>query len=172
MTRILKSAHALNKDIVSFERHNLESARDPSDEDPGDRLPQDPDQLRQAIEEEARAEAARKVQEAYEEGFRRGEEAGRAAFDAQVQHAAELLEEASRRMIEAREAFLESLEPQVLDLVALIAQRVLDREMRTDSRIVLSVVRRALTQIVDREVVRLRVHPADYDALKNYRITL
>jgi flagellar biosynthesis/type III secretory pathway protein FliH len=172
MARVFKSGHALRKEILSFERHDLEAPQDPLEEESGGSYSHDPEAIRQAILDEAKAEAARKVQEAYDEGFRRGEAAGQAAFEAQVNHAGEMLQDAALRLVEAREAFLESLEPQVLETIALIAQRVLEREMRTDSRLVLSVARRALTQIVDREVIRLKVHPADYDALKNYRITL
>lgn len=132
----------------------------------------DPGQLRQRQIEEAQAEAARKIEEiraeAYQEGYRAGEE----AFRQSVASAAQCLESAAAEMRLAREDFLDSLQNEVLELAILIAERVLHREVQQDRELVLTVARRALVQLADRQQVQLWVNPLDLEALRTHKITL
>jgi len=132
----------------------------------------DPAALREAVLAEARAEAAKRIQEAYTEGFQRGMAAGREAFEKSVAGSAELLTAAAGAMRAAREAFLESLEPQVVELAGLITGRVLQREAKIDPELIHSTVKRALACIADRQRLRLQVHPDDLEALRRHKITL
>jgi flagellar assembly protein FliH len=131
-----------------------------------------PEALHQMIIAEARAEAEKKIQEAYQTAYQRGLDTGREAFDASIAHAAEALNEAASAMQQARQAFLDSLEPQVVELATLIAERVLQREVRMDPEIIHQTVKRALTTIVDRQCIVVRVHPDDYEALRAHKIRL
>ncbi|MBI3118969.1 MAG: hypothetical protein HYZ00_09810 [Candidatus Hydrogenedentes bacterium] len=130
------------------------------------------EELRQTLLAELRAETQSKVEQAFKEGHRRGLDAGRKEFLESTAHAAEALEAAAQAIREARETFLASLESQVIELVALICQRVLQREVRTDPELVQTTVRRALGKISDQQRLRVRVHPADRDALRRHRLTL
>ena len=132
----------------------------------------DPEAVRAAIMAEARLEAEQKVREAYAEGLRRGEMAGREAFDASIAHAAAALTAAADEIPGAREAFLNSLEPEVFELATLIARRVLGREIRTDEMLVRHTATRALEALIDRQRVTLRVNPADLEALRTHKVTL
>jgi flagellar assembly protein FliH len=136
----------------------------------------DPDALRQQVISEAlteaRGEAERKVREAYEEGLRLGMEEGLRRFEERIAHCSEALEEAAEAMKHARQNFLDSLEPEVFDMVRLITERVLAREIRTDKELVLHTARRALECLTHEEKLRIRVNPADYAAMKENQITL
>jgi flagellar assembly protein FliH len=132
----------------------------------------DPEALREAVLEEARAEAAQKVKQAYAEAYERGQENGRAAFDASVGEAAQCLRHAGEAVRRARETFLESLEPQVVELATLIARRVLQREVRTDSELIHTTVRRALAVIADRQRLTVRVNARDLITLRAHKIAL
>lgn len=132
----------------------------------------DPAALREAVLAEAREEAARLVQEAYEEGLRRGEEAGVRAFEERVAAAAMALESAAQAMAAAREEFLSQLEDEVVSLARGIVARVTLREARTDPTLVTRLARAALEALVDQEEVQLRIHPEDLAALKEQRIQL
>ena len=132
----------------------------------------DPQAIRELIMAEAREEAARQIQEAYQEGLARGTKEGREAFDASIAKSADMLEAAAAAMLRAREEFLASLEPQVVELATLIAERVLQREVRTDPEIIHSTVKRALAKITDRQRLKVRVHPGDSDALREYKVAL
>lgn len=132
----------------------------------------DTEALREAVLAEAREEAARKVKEAYQEGLRRGEEAGEQAFRQEVETAALALDCAAQEMQRAREEFLDRLEGEVVDLTCGILERILDREMETDTELCTRLARRALEALVDEEEVRLRVNPIDRAALRKQRVQL
>lgn len=136
----------------------------------------EPDTLRGSLVAQAladvRTEAEQKVREAYNEGLRRGIEAGREEFERKVAGAAEALSVAVDQIALAHERYLESLEPQVMRLVRGIVERVIDREVRLDPELVLASVRRALACLTDHAKITVRVHPADLEALRNQRAAL
>ncbi len=132
----------------------------------------DPEAIRRAVLAEAREEAAQKIQEAYAEAFERGMEAGRDHFAQSVAQSAAALESAAEAIRRAREEFLASLTPQVIELTALIVRRILARESREDPELIHNTVRRALEKIADRQRLVVRVHPADLEALRARKIRL
>ncbi|HOK89556.1 MAG TPA: FliH/SctL family protein [Candidatus Hydrogenedentes bacterium] len=121
----------------------------------------DMEALRQQVLEEANREAERVLEQAREEGYRQGLEEGRAEFARKVEGVLELYEGLAEELRQKREAFLDSLEPQVLALAKLIAQRVIDREISLDNRLVALTIRRALAEVSDRQKIRVTVNPED-----------
>lgn len=132
----------------------------------------DPETLRQHLLEEARKDAERMIEEARAKGYEQGLRSGEEAFSQAVSGAAQCLESAAAEIRRAREDFLDSLQNEVLDLAILIAERVLQREVRLDHHLVLNTTRRALAQLVDRQQVRIMVNPLDHEALRAHKITL
>lgn len=132
----------------------------------------DPEAIRAAVLAEAKIEAEQKLKEAYEEGLRRGEAAGRDAFDARVAQATDALNEAASSIQDARQTFLDALEPQVVDLAVAIAERVLHRECREDSELIHSTVKRALAKLTDRQRLQIYLNPNDLSAIHDQKITL
>jgi flagellar biosynthesis/type III secretory pathway protein FliH len=172
MSKVFKASEPSPRSLATYERVSLEEllATASMDEEPEDAI--DLEALRERVLMEAREEAESKVREAYAEGFRRGEEAGRAKFLAEVADAAELLRVAGAAVREAREEFLSSLEPQVIALTGAIAKNVLHRECATDSELLRRTVRRALERIVDRDKVIIHVNPNDADVLRAEKVDL
>ena len=127
--------------------------------------------VEQALED-ARAEAEARLQQAYTEGFRRGEEAGRSAFEQTVAGAAQALSAAAEAIQQAHESFLGSLEPQTMALVRGVVEHVLARELRADPDLVLGTIQRALACLTDRAVLRVRVHPDDLEAMRQHSASL
>lgn len=115
------------------------------------------------ILEDARAEAEQKVQEAYAEGLRRGEEAGREAFEQTVNEAAGMLAEITESLQEHRKTYIEEIESQVSELVSIVASKVLAIEVTTQPDIIQLMVRRSLEKLMDQEQVTIRVNPNDYE---------
>ncbi len=167
MARIIKAWESSSQEYPSYERDPLEFVR-PGPHQSSGGLALDPHQ----IVEEARREAEQKVREAYAEGLRRGTEAGQAAFAEAVGKSAAALEQAAKTLIEARERFLESLEPEVVGLAAAIAERILRREPAVDPERVRRTVREALTHLERREQITLRLNPADLAALEEQNVKL
>jgi flagellar assembly protein FliH len=120
----------------------------------------------------ARREAEHKVREAYAEGMHKGFEAGKAQFDESVAQAGDALRAAAEAVHEARQAFIDSLAPQVLELAAAIAARILQREAAIDQDLVLRTVERTLEHLTNHEHVTVRLNPADLEAVKSRRVQL
>ena len=174
MAKVFKAgdsaARILEADLAEFPTR--ENARMEQASDPDSVEGMSPEAIRQMVMSEARAEAAKKIQDAYEQAYQRGLDTGRDAFNATIAQAAETLNAAATAMEEARQSFLDSLEPQVVELATLIAERVLQREVRMDPEIIHQMVKRALMAIADRQHIVIRVHPDDYEALRSHKVTL
>lgn len=157
MSNIIKPSTARQPSIEEYDRDAfaaLDMGSSASELDPA------------TILAEARAEAEQKVREAYEEGLRRGMEAGQAQFEESVGLAAEALQQASEAMVLVRQTFLDSLEPQVVQLAIALAGRILDREVSLDPYVIETTARAALERISDEERVTLRINPGDLEVLR------
>jgi flagellar assembly protein FliH len=171
-SKILKTTDSARRPVLEFSTQDLARAASVAENTFGEteigaQEPFDPEELRESVLAEAREEARQKV-----EGQKLGQEAGEAQFRASVAEAATALEAAAEAMRAAREAFLDGLEAEVVTLATLIAERVLDREVRSDPTLVKATARRALGVLADRQKLRLRVNPADLDALNAHKLSL
>lgn len=173
-----RDSDASDRDVAPFERSALETplqdiaATEPNAADG----PADLDALREKVIAEAieqgKEEAKRKVAEAYEKGLQKGIQAGEAQFQEQVGESAQVLQEAAAAMRAAYEEFLNALEPEVFELVTLIAERVVGREVRTDRELIHDTVRRAIAVVADRGTLTVRLNPEDAQALREQKVTL
>ena len=165
MSRVFKIASQdTPRSLVVYERDTLEDA---DLEEPGKQVI-----TPEMILAQARDQADQKVREAYTEGMQRGVEAGRQQFEEAVAQAAAALGASAEAMRGAREQFLASLEPQVVELALEIARRILQREARTDRDLVTTTVRKALRHLADREQMLIRVNPADLEGLRAQKVRL
>lgn len=157
MANIIKPTGARRPPVSEYDRD-----RAPAFEDMVDETDLDP----HTVLAEARAQAQQKVREAYEEGLRRGHAAGQQRFDEGVGQAVETLHGVSEQMLQARVEFLDSLQPQLVQLAVALAERILEREVQLDPTVVATTARAALERIVDAERVLLRVNPTDLAVLR------
>lgn len=111
------------------------------------------------------ARAERLFQEAYAAGHEAGMQAGLARFNELVGEAHRALESASQALREAQAAFLDAIEPQVVELAKMVASRILRREARTDPDLVRNTVRAALENLVERKHAIVRLNPRDIETL-------
>ncbi|MDQ1258019.1 MAG: flagellar assembly protein FliH, partial [Candidatus Hydrogenedentes bacterium] len=65
-----------------------------------------------------------------------------------------------------------SLEPEVVKLVRQIAEALIHREVQTDPELIHRTVRKALSAILDRERLVVRVNPVDLEALRSNKVAL
>ena len=70
---------------------------------------------------------------------------------------------------ESRRDVMETAEPEIVRLAMAIAERIVHEQITIDSNVVIENVRRALTRLVSREVVTLRVNPADLETMRHHR---
>ncbi|HEU0138699.1 MAG: hypothetical protein KJZ78_08820 [Bryobacteraceae bacterium] len=106
--------------------------------------------------------AAQKIQQAYREG----EAAGAQQAAARVQP---LLEKLARTIAEVsgfKAQFRKEAEQDLVKLAVSIARRVLHRELTVDPEALVGIVRVALDRMDTRDCRRVRVSPADADAIR------
>ena len=185
MTKILKFVRDETSNASPFGRDALETFPDKEipvpafslvEEEPDipeeEEIVLDPEVIRAEIMAEARDEAARKVQEAYNEGLERGTAAGREAFDKTLAECADALMAAGDSIQTSYAEYLDSLERQVVDLVRRIATKVVEVEISSNPEVLQKTVRRALSLISESPQVNLALNPADVEAIQVREIEL
>lgn len=107
--------------------------------------------------------------EAYEKGFAQGEQAGRELgaqrFDSVIKSFTEALEE----LRQLQDAWYQESEPQLVELVLVIARTIIGKEIETDKRILLNVIRSALLAVADRERITMKLHPSDLEFARQHK---
>jgi flagellar assembly protein FliH len=68
-----------------------------------------------------------------------------------------------------RHKTIETAEPEIVRLAVFIAERVLNQHVAVDGNAVLEMVRSAITRLVNREKVTVRVNPADIEMMREHR---
>jgi len=182
MGRVLKFTRAETDGVTRFGRDSLEEFPDEpiapvafanETVEPAEAPPfLDPDAIREDIMAAARADAAAKVKEAYQEGLERGMDAGWKKFESSIARSAEALTAAADAIQGAQAQFLDHLEPQVLQLVKLLVSRVIETECKTNPALIQHTVRRALEQLTGQYAVVLLLHPDDMKAIEEHKIAL
>lgn len=173
MSKIIKSREVRVTGYDPFERETLftfgpSGSAELSVDNGHEENPPDPAEVLAA----ARQEAEEKVKEAYAQGYRRGEEKGLEEFRAKVDGASKVLELAAIEIQRKRSEFINSLEPQVVRIAEMVAERILHRECREDSELIHATVRSALELIVDRAELSVTLHPNDQETLRNNKADL
>lgn len=165
MRKVIKAWGPHPRSLVHYERVPLEDLAK-------DGLDSDEIITEEMRREQERREAEQRILNARAEGHQQGVEVGKAEYLASVGESAEALKAAADELVRMREVFLESLEPQVVELAILIAERVLQRELATDKGAIARTVRRALEHVTDTAGVTVSVNPKDLDALRAEKIHL
>lgn len=102
-------------------------------------------------------------------GHDAGVAAGRAAGYAELEEDVAAIHELIENVREQRNVVIETAEPELVRLAMAVAERVVYDHVAIDPNVVLESVRHALTRIVGREIVTVRVNPADAEILRKHR---
>jgi flagellar assembly protein FliH len=133
-------------------------------------LPAHPDPavvLQQAHVEAERCVAAAHAQAAilrtqgYEEGLRRGEEAGKCASVEQYTSVLASFLQATQEVMRLREDILRMAEEDIVTLAFHLARKIIRHEVRYPRDILAATLRHALEYVVDQEQLIVRVNPED-----------
>jgi flagellar assembly protein FliH len=123
---------------------------------------------------------ARKIQmverEAHQKGLSEGIREGREQQKKETIQGLQTLNALIRDISGLKTAMLEAAEQQILELVLAVAEKVIHMETTTNRDVIRNVLRAAMKSIVDRENMKIRVHPQDFqymleiksDFLKNF----
>ncbi|MGZ3503922.1 MAG: FliH/SctL family protein [Vulcanimicrobiaceae bacterium] len=111
-----------------------------------------------AIEDEAR-------QSGYDGGMRDGRAAAQAEMDEMLSTMRGLIEMARVE----RHKIIEAAEPEIVRLATAIAERILHQHVALEPNTVVEMTRAAITRLVNRETVTVRVNPADIEMMRENR---
>jgi flagellar biosynthesis/type III secretory pathway protein FliH len=114
-----------------------------------------------SIEAEAR-------QNGYDRGLADGRNAAQAEMDEMLSTMRGLVEMARTE----RHKIIEAAEPEIVRLATAIAERILHQHVASDPNAVLDMTRAAITRLVNRETVTVRVNPADIETMRENRDTI
>ena len=124
-----------------------------------------------ALELVARAEArvAEIEEEARRDGRQDGFTKGHTEAISEYTPVVKTLREWIDGIREQRESVIAGAEPELVRLAMAIAERIVHTEVSNNRHVIVENVRAALTRLVSREVVTLRVNPTDLDTIRQYR---
>lgn len=104
-------------------------------------------------------------QEAYEQGFAAGEEAGRALGLRKLDPTEKLLLKMIQEMNGLKMLILKETEEDILTIALAVARRILGQEIRLDPEILLNTIQKAIKKIGQTEKISIRLHPDDFALL-------
>lgn len=121
------------------------------------------DREAQKVLEEARQKATMIEKVAYEQGFKKGEIAGKELGLQQLLPYIEQFQKLVSDLAVARENMLDRMEPDVIRLALTIAEKVVKKVVDDDPNTVIRVAKEAIGQLVDKQNLVIHVSNADYD---------
>jgi len=102
-----------------------------------------------------------RLQEAYQRGFREGQDAARNELEGQLGAMAARLARTIEELSGMRQRFRHEAEEEVIALAIAIARRILHRELTVAPEALVGLLKAALEKIEAREVHRVRIRPED-----------
>jgi len=124
-----------------------------------------PEEIRKETEE--RIKIAEK--DTYDRGFSEGLREGIDREKKQLSLVAGSVANLIRELKKMKKDFQENSEKEIMDLVFLIAGKVIHKEVSTGREVILSVLRDAMKNMQEREGVRIRLNPVDYSHIKEVK---
>ena len=119
-------------------------------------------------EREKEAAAAARVEKAYDEGRREGEEKTRRELEEVFALAGEIIEETRRR----REFFLREAEEDLVKLSLAVAEKVIRTEVKENPDTAKKAVKEGIRRLIDRDGMVIRVNPQDLEKVKSEETAL
>lgn len=119
--------------------------------------------------ERAREHITQMEEDASAAGREQGYTAGKTAAEDELAPVITTMRELTESIRAARGAAIAAAEPELVRLAMAIAERVIHGELQTNQTVIVENVRQALTRLVSREVVTLRVNPVDLEAIRAHR---
>ena len=127
-----------------------------------------PEELKSLVEEEkemAYEEGKREGHRAgLREGIKRGKKQQYEELERSIQVAGQLLGEAQR----GKDEIMRGAESELMGLATRIAEKIIQIEVKNKD-VVKQLVKRAITQVVDKQNIDVRINPNDFDAVEGFK---
>lgn len=121
---------------------------------------------------DAQTRVAQIEKEAHDTGAEQGLADGRAGAQAEMEEMLETMRGLIEMARVERHKIIEGAEPEIVRLSTAIAERILHQHIALEPSVVIEMTRNAITRIVNRESVTVRVNPADIETMRESRDNL
>jgi flagellar biosynthesis/type III secretory pathway protein FliH len=129
----------------------------------------------QETETQDMLEVQEEIQNAYNQGFTDGQETTKASFQTQIQQHMKWLKNLDSVIQELRIQYSQSIvnfEESIVSLAVMIAGHIIEREISTDSEIVINQVKKAIRSLDNDVIFKIRIHPENVEILYNVKSEL
>lgn len=147
------------------------TARDMSPEKPLSKVNEAQEQA-EAIIREAKTRKESLELDAYNEGMAKGQEEGRKIVTKKIEPLFDTLEVAIDELSSLRESLVEAHRNQIVEMVFLIAEKIIHRSVQLSPDIVLDTVRAASRHLMETDEIHLRLHPSDFEYIREIEALL
>ena len=130
-------------------------------------------ELKQAAEEEALRLKEEKQKQGYDEGFEKGYydglEKGKNETEAKFSSLVESLQGITTSALGEKQKIISGAENDIVNLSVEIAKRVVKRELETDKKLILNLVKEGIKRLEDKGKIVIYAHPSDIETIKSHR---
>jgi flagellar assembly protein FliH len=113
--------------------------------------------------------AARIEEEAYVQGFTKGEKDGIESGKKKLEPVLKTFREALLELENVRKEIYLNAEKDIVQLILAITRKIVCHEVVTNKEVVFKIVKEAIKKVVDHEEIKIRVSPSDLQLLKDAR---
>lgn len=121
----------------------------------------------ESILKKARAEKEAIEMEAYRKGLEQGQAQGQKMAVKKIEPLIETLGKAVDDLKKIRQLIVEKHQDQIIEILFLIAERIIHREIHLSPDIVLDTIRQACSHMTETEEIRIRLHPSDFEYIRD-----
>lgn len=115
---------------------------------------------------DAAATAGDMEEDARKSGFEQGQHDGRDAASAELDEMLATMRGLVDVARAERHKIIEGAEPEIIKLAMVLAEKIIHQQVSVDKGVVVSMARAAITRLVNRETVTVRVNPADIEMIR------
>jgi flagellar biosynthesis/type III secretory pathway protein FliH len=124
------------------------------------------------IVSKAESSAAQIREQAREQGRAEGLEVAAKKAEEQLQASSQMLDSLVAQLKAQETELMRLLSPRLASLATELAQKIIHREIEKDSSVVTTQAEEAISKILEREKLIIRVNPADEDLMKKHKAQL
>jgi flagellar assembly protein FliH len=121
----------------------------------------------EAILMQARQEKESIEMEAYRKGLEQGQAQGQMMAVKKIEPLLDTLGKAIEEFKKMRQFIIETHQDQILEILFLIAEKIIHREIQISPDIILDTVKSASTHLMETDEIRLRLHPSDFEYIRD-----
>jgi flagellar assembly protein FliH len=121
----------------------------------------------EAILRKARQEKESIEMEAYQKGLEQGQAQGQMIAVKKIEPLLETLAKGIEELKKTRHLIIEKHQDQIFEILFLIIEKVIHREIQISPDIIVDTVKSACSHLMETDEIRLRLHPSDFEYIRD-----